>query len=128
MLKNKEEIKKGEFDLKEAFVLWKDTAKSGNHYLKGNTAIDEKENSISLVGYFNTNKKNPKEPDVRIYCINDEGKQDKEVCNLWETVSKGKEKRYLTGMTDDKERIIGFYTEEQNKEGTRPYIRAYYKN
>ena len=126
MLKKNEEIKKGEFNLKEAFVLWKDTAKSGTNYLKG-SIIEEKENKTSLVGYFNTNKKNPKEPDVRIYCINEEGKQDKEVCDLWETVSKV-EKRYLTGITDDKERIIAFYTEEQNKEGTRPYIRAYYKN
>lgn len=126
MLKKNEEIKKGEFNLKEAFVLWKDTAKSGTNYLKG-SIIDEKENKTSLVGYFNTNKKNPKEPDVRIYCINEEGKQDKEVCDLWETVSKT-EKRYLTGIDDDKERIIAFYTEEQNKEGTRPYIRAYYKN
>ena len=126
MLKNKEqekEIKKGEFDLKESFVLWKEKAKSGTDYLKGNIL----ENSTRLVGYFNTNKKNPKEPDIRIYNINDEGNQDKEVCDLWETVSKN-EKRYLTGNTDDNEKIIAFYNNEQNKEGTRPYIRAYYKN
>lgn len=125
MLKeNKEkEVKKGEFDLKESFVLWKEKAKSGTDYLKGYGL----EGKIKLVGFYNTNKKNPKEPDIRIYNINDEGKQDKEVCDLWETVSKN-EKRYLTGSTDDKEKIIAFYTEEQNKEGTRPYIRAYYKN
>lgn len=127
MLKNKEqekEIKKGEFDLQESFVLWKNKAKSGENYLKGTTS---KGNIIGLVGYFNTNKKNPKEPDIRIYSINDEGKQDKEVCDLWETVSKN-EKRYLTGSTDDNERIIAFYSDNQNEEGTRPYIRAYYKN
>lgn len=126
MLKSKEqekEVKKGEFDLKESFVLWKEKAKSETDYLKGNIL----ENSIRLVGFYNTNKKNPKEPDIRIYSLNDEGNQDKEVCDLWETVSKN-EKRYLTGSTDDKEKIIAFYTEEQNKEGTRPYIRAYYKN
>lgn len=125
MLKSKEqekEIKKGEFDLKESFVLWKEKAKSGTDYLKGNIL----ENSCRLVGYFNTNKKNPKEPDIRVYSVNDEGKQDKEVCDLWETVSKN-EKRYLTGITDDKEKIIAFYTGEQNKENTRPYIRAYYQ-
>lgn len=125
MLKqNKEkEVKKGEFDLKESFVLWKEKAKSGIDYLKGY----ESEGKVKLVGYYNTNKKNPKEPDIRIYNINDEGNQDKEVCDLWETVSK-KEKRYLTGSTDDKEKIIAFYNDEQNEQGTRPYIRAYYKN
>ena len=130
MLKNKEqekEVKKGEFDLKESFVLWKQKSKQGTDYLKGVTALDEHENNIGLVVFYNTNKKNPKEPDIRIYSLNDEGNQDKEVCDLWETVSKNK-KRYLTGSTDDKEKIIAFYTEEQNKEGTRPYIRAYYKN
>lgn len=127
MLKNKEqekEIKKeGEFSLKESFVLWKEKSKSGSDYLKGNIL----ENSIRIVGFYNTNKKNPKEPDIRIYSVNDEEKVDKEVCDLWETVSKN-EKRYLTGSTDDKERIIAFYNDKQNEEGTRPYIRAYYKD
>lgn len=127
MLKNKEQekeiMKKGEFSLKESFVLWKSKSKSGTDYLKGNVL----ENSARLIGYFNTNKKNPKEPDIRIYSLNDEDKQDKEVCDLWETVSKN-EKRYLTGSTDDNERIIAFYNDNQNEEGTRPYIRAYYKD
>ena len=60
MLKNKEqekEVKKGEFDLKESFVLWKQNSKQGTDYLKGITALDEHENSISLVGFYNTNKK-----------------------------------------------------------------------
>ena len=130
MLKNKEqekELMKGEFDLKESFVLWKETAKSGTNYLKGYVPKTDKTNSVNLVGFYNTNKKNPKEPDIRIYNIDSEGKQDKEVCDLWETVSKN-EKRYLTGLTDDKEKIIAFYTDRQNEVGTRPYIRAYYKN
>ena len=117
------EIKKGEFNLKESFVLWKNKSKAGQDYLKGYVQNENKDN---LVGFYNTNKKNPKEPDIRIYTINDEGNADKEVCDLWETVSKN-ENRYLTGSTDDKERIIAFYN-NQNEEGTRPYIRAYYKD
>lgn len=131
MLKNKEQekeiMKEGEFNLKESFVLWKSKAKSGEDYLTGYTKLDEKEEKIKLVGFYNTNKKNPKEPDIRVYSKDKEGKKDKEVCDLWETVGKN-EKRYLTGSTDDKEKIIAFYTDKQNEESTRPYIRAYYKD
>ena len=131
MLKNKEQekeiIKEGEFSLKESFVLWKNKAKSGESYLTGFTALDENEETIELVGFYNTNKKNPKEPDIRVYSKDEKGNKDKEVCDLWETVSKN-EKRYLTGSTDDKEKIIAFYNDKQNEVGTRPYIRAYYKD
>ena len=47
----------------------------------------EKE-KFRLIGFYNTVKKNLNEPDIRIYNINDEGKKDKKVCDLWETVSK----------------------------------------
>lgn len=112
--------------LEEAFVLWKNKAKSGEDYLSGNTvdAKGIKDAEIKLVGYFNSRKKNPKEPDVRVYTLDTEGKQDKEVCSLWENVSKN-DKRYLTGITDDKEKIIAFYNNSDNEK--RPYIRAYYK-
>lgn len=124
--KQEKEIKKGEFSLKESFVLWKNKAKSGEDYLKGHIIENDKK-GFELVGFYNTNKKNPKEPDIRIYTIDDKGNAYKEVCDLWETVSKD-EKRYLTGSTDDKEKIIAFYNDKQNEEGTRPYIRAYYKD
>lgn len=112
--------------LEEAFVLWKNKAKSEEDYLSGNTvdAKGIKDAEIKLVGYFNSRKKNPKEPDVRVYTLDTEGKQDKEVCSLWENVSKN-DKRYLTGITDDKEKIIAFYNNSDNEK--RPYIRAYYK-
>lgn len=112
---------KQEFNLEEAFHMWKNTSRSGNIYLKG--ATNEELDPIQLVGYFNTNKKNPKEPDIRIFSLDSENKQDKEVCSLWENISKN-EKRYLTGITDDKEKVIGFYSDENSK---KPYIRVYYK-
>lgn len=113
----------GKFNLTEAFVLWKNTSKSGNAYLSGSTNKDERGNSVRLIGYFNTNKKNPKEPDLRIYDIGPTGNQGIEVCSLWENISKN-EKRYLTGITNDSEKIIAFYQEVEEK---RPYIKAYYK-
>ena len=118
-------VEKGEvkeFKLPEAFVLWANTSKAGMKYLSGNTS---EELHTKLVGFYNTNKKNPKEPDIRIYDIDSEGNQGNEVCSLWENISKN-ETRYLTGSTNEQEKIIAFYNNvEENP--SRPYIRAYYK-
>lgn len=118
-------VEKGEektFNLTEAFVLWKNKSKAGENYLSGNTS--ELENNTKLVGFYNTKKKNPKEPDIRIYDIDSEGNQGNEVCSLWENISKN-ENRYLTGTTNENEKIIAFYTKD--KINDRPDIRAYYK-
>lgn len=121
----KEVVGKGEekeFNLTEAFVLWLNTSKNGVEYLSGYLA-DKGE--VKIVGYFNARKKNPKEPDIRIYEIEADGSQGLELCSLWENIGKN-EKRYLTGMTNDKERLVAFYNNiEENP--NRPYIRAYYK-
>lgn len=118
-------VEKGEvkeFKLPEAFVLWENTSKAGMKYLSGNTS---EELHTKLVGFYNTNKKNPKEPDIRIYDIDSDGNQGNEVCSLWENISKN-ETRYLTGSTNEQEKIIAFYNNvEENP--SRPYIRAYYK-
>lgn len=111
------------FDLDEAFVLWKKVSKSGTEYLSGYAIVNEK-TQVRLIGYFNTRKNNPKEPDIRIYSIDSEGNQDMEVCSLWENISKN-EKPYLTGMTNDKEKIVAFYRDNDINE--RPYVRAYYQ-
>lgn len=118
-------VEKGEektFNLTEAFVLWKNKSKAGENYLSGYTS--ETENNTKLVGFYNTKKKNPKEPDIRIYDIDSEGNQGNEVCSLWENISKN-ENRYLTGTTNENEKIIAFYTKD--KINDRPDIRAYYK-
>lgn len=127
MIKAKEKIKNEnveETKLEDAFVLWKHKAKSGLEYLSGNTP-KEKSDSISLVGFFNKNKKNPKEPDVRIYALDEEGNQADEVCSLWENTAKSGSK-YLSGLTSEKDNVVAFYNEID--ETTKiPYIRAYYK-
>ena len=118
------EIKKEQTKLEEAFVLWKHESKGGVSYLSGNTPGD-KGASLSLVGFFNNKKKNPKEPDIRIYSQDEDGKQDKEVCSLWESTSKNGNK-YLSGTTDEKENIVAFYN-DLDENSKIPYIRAYYK-
>lgn len=127
MIKAKKEVKeevkieekKEEFNLEEAFVLWKHTAKSGVEYLSGNT-----KDKIQLMGFFNKNKKNPKEPDVRVYTLDENGKQQDEVCALWETESKNGNK-YLSGNSED-DFLVAFYNVTDGDE-KHPYIRAYYK-
>ena len=118
---NTKETKKGDNKLTEAFALWLHKSKANNEYLSGLTTAEN--GDVRLVGYFNTNKKNPKEPDIRVYSLNDEGKQDLEVADLWENVSK-QDTRYLSGSTNDKEKLVGFYGDK--KEEKRPYIRVYF--
>ena len=122
-LKSKEvqEATSKEFTLKEAFVLWRNKAKSGGYYLSGTT----EDKKTKLVGFFNSNKKNPKEPDIRVYALDSEGKQEVEVASLWESISENKGTRYLTGTTNENERLTGFYGKENQE--ARPYIRVYYK-
>ncbi len=119
MTENKTENK--EVQLTEAFALWLHKSKAGNEYLSG--LADESIGNTRLVGYFNTMKKNPKEPDIRIYTLDPEGNQDKEIADLWENQSKNKT-TYLSGISDEKEKLVGFYGD--NKEDKRPYIRVYF--
>lgn len=122
-LSKTEEVKEERKVLKECFVLWRNESKSGNHYLKGYTP-EEVNGGISVVGYFNSKKKNPKEPDIRVYEIDSEGKQGNEIAALWENISKN-DKRYLTGSTNDKEDLVGFYGDEKHE--NRPYIKVYFQ-
>ena len=55
---------------------------------------------------------------------NDLGKQGEEIASLWSYVSKDK-KPYLTGVTNEKEKLVAFYGDESNDK--RPYIRAYFQ-
>lgn len=118
---NTKETKKGASELTEAFALWLHKSKANNEYLSGLTTSEN--GNVRLVGYFNTNKKNPKEPDIRVYSLDGEGNQDIEVADLWENVSK-QDTRYLSGSTNDKEKLVGFYGDK--KEEKRPYVRVYF--
>ena len=116
--KDVKETEKERGELKEILALWTKTSKDGLEYLSGSLSDEKK----YLVGYFNTNKKNPKEPDIRIYILDDEGKQDHEICSLWSYESK-KGVEYFTGITDENEKVVAFYGDRNNT--TRPLIRVY---
>ena len=118
----KNETKKEEkekFDLKECFTLWLNTSKEGNKYLTG---YDFNHNRI--IAFFN-NKANEKQPSIRIYGVDAEGKlTSEEIITLWDTKFKTSGKAGLNGYTNEKEKLIAFYGDES--ESKRPYIRGYF--
>lgn len=110
---------KGKFDLKECFVLWLNTSKEGNKYLTGYDF-----NNTKILGFFNK-KANDKQPSIRIYGLDDEGKITKEeIITLWDTKFKTSGNMGLNGYTNEKEGIIAFYGDENDTK--RPYIKGYF--
>lgn len=114
---------KQEFNLKECFVLWKNTTEKGD-YLSGFTSFNP-ESKVKLIGFFNTNKKNPNEPDFRIYYTDEKGSKSDLAVSLWENIGKN-DNRYLTGTTSDNEKVVAFYGREHQEQ--RPFIRGYFKD
>ena len=60
---NKKEDKK----LEDLCALWEQKSKNGLEYLTGKDAEGNK-----IVAFYNESKKNPKEPDIRVYYSNEE--------------------------------------------------------
>ena len=113
------ENKKEKFDLQECFTLWLNTSKEGNKYLSG---YDFNKNRI--MGFYNK-KANDKQPSIRIYGVDDEGKITKEeIITLWDTTFKTSGKAGLSGYTNEKENLIAFYGDESDTK--HPYIRGYF--
>ena len=108
---------KKQFDLEQAFAMWKNKSKDGKTYFSG------KYQDGRIIGFANGMKKNPKEPDVRIYEIDEQGNMKKEeLTSLWVNVSKNN-KKYLSGKLDGK-RLIGFIREKATEK--QPYFSVYY--
>ncbi|MBO7694230.1 MAG: hypothetical protein J6T10_16550 [Methanobrevibacter sp.] len=110
-------------DLKECLALWNQTSKDKKtNYFTGKTS----DGSMRLVAFINTVKTNPKQPDITIYEKVEKGKEANQVALLWENTSKSG-KRYLSGSTNDNEKIIGFFNENTQND-KYPAIRVYYKD
>lgn len=118
---SKKETKKEQegFNLQELCVLWLNEGENGYRYLSG---YDLNKNRI--VGFFNK-KVNDKQPTIRIYGLDEKGKLTDELITLWESESK-KETTYLSGVTNEEEKVIGFYGNEKEKK--QPYVRCYLKD
>ena len=118
----KNETKKEEkekFDLNECFTLWSNVSKEGNKYLTG---YDFNHNRI--IGFY-SKKANEKQPSIRIYGVDEEGKITKEeIITLWDTTFKTSGKAGLSGLTNENEKLIAFFGDETDSK--RPYIKGYF--
>lgn len=113
------EAKKMEFKMEQVFAMWKNQGKNGKTYFTG------KHGDVKLIGFYNTTKKNPKEPDIRVYELNQDGELTDDVfVSLWCNVS-ANGKKYLSGKLDDK-RLVGFIN--TNASEKQPYFSVYYSD
>lgn len=113
---------KKEFNLEQAITLWIYKGKKGGKYLSGKAQYD----GFKVKGFFNKEKKNPKEPDIRIYISADNGDLSKEeYCSLWCNVSEASGKKYLSGKLGE-DCVVGFFNDKAEIGGTIPYINVYF--
>ncbi|MGN1406160.1 MAG: DUF736 family protein [Erysipelotrichaceae bacterium] len=116
---------KKEFNLEEAFVLWMKEGKSGKIYYSG--ALTCNGQNAGIVCYVNGKKKNPKEPDYRVYLSTKKGEElGKEIASLWTKTSK-KGTQYLSGKSDDGEFLTGFVTPDCKPGDKKPAFRVYFE-
>lgn len=106
--------------LEEVFALWEKT-KGDLVYYTGKTAGN---NSINLVAFINTVKKNPNQPDIQVYEQAEKGKDKKQLASLWENKSKAG-KIYFGGQDNENKKLVGFYNNTNGNE-KYPKIRVYY--
>lgn len=102
--------------MNQVMAMWKRESKQGKPYFSGKLA-----DGTNLVGFYNTFKKNPQEPDVRIYKAGELGHNGEAVMTLWANVSK-KGTKYLSGTYEGK-RVIGFINGDDAS--NKPYFAVY---
>jgi len=69
-----DEEKKADWKNRELGALWRETSSGGLQYYSGHVKVNGE--VIKLVAYANSNKKNDKEPDVRVYRESPRNKQE----------------------------------------------------
>ena len=104
--------------LQGVFALWKCNSYNGKTYFSGKT-----EDGMNLIGFYNKDKKNLKEPDLRVYIKDDEGNLSaEEFVSLWVNATK-RGKKLLSGRLDGK-KLIGFINAGADEK--HPYISVYF--
>lgn len=108
------QVDKREFELQPIFSLWRRKSKDGKKtYFSGKTTDGE-----YVVGFYNTKKKNPKEPDLRVYFQADDGVQDDRSYSIWHNVNEKTGKEYFSGVYQNGEagyKIVGFKSKSKNE-------------
>lgn len=100
---------------KEVCTLFRSKSKDGKEYLSGELAEDKE---VKIVAFFNSIKKNPKEPDIRLYQKGNVG-SGKEIASLW------KGEKCYTGSDNEKKKLVGF--DNVSKKSGISYIKVYYQ-
>lgn len=104
-------------------TLWKQTSKNGKSFFTGNYRGSEQ-----LIGFYNTHKSNPNQPDLQVSFKDHEGKIAEQCASLWCKVAKSGNK-YLSGElanhSESGERIFlkGFIQNSDNPKA--PYVKIY---
>ena len=112
--------------LKQVLALWKREGKKGTSYFSGKVDDGTFENDFKVTAFYNTEKKNLKEPDLKIYARDDEGNLSKEpMLSLWCNPTKDGKKKILSGKLDGK-RVVGFINENATEK--QPYISVYFSD
>lgn len=103
----------------EVFALWKRESNKGSSYFSGKVV----DGGANLTGFYNLDKKNIKEPDLRIYVRDDEGNLSHEpFCSLWCNATKTG-KKVLSGKIEGR-KVVGFI--RANATEKQPYINVYW--
>ena len=106
--------------LEQVFALWKRKSKDGK-----STYFTGKLGSQNVTAFYVTNKKNLKEPDMRVYARAENGDLSKKpVVSLWCNATKNG-KKILSGKIDGK-RVVGFIN--SNATEKQPYISVYWSD
>lgn len=106
--------------LDQVFALWKRKSKDGKSiYFTG------KLGEQNITAFYNLNKKNLKEPDMKVYTRDENGNLSKDpVVSLWCNATK-RGKKILSGKIDGK-RVVGFIN--ANATEKQPYILVYWSD
>ena len=106
------------FNLKEVFTMWLRESANGTVYLSGKSAT-----GTNLVGFVNSKKEEPKQPDMDIYVQSEKGKDKEKYCSLWVNVSESGIK-YISGKLED-QRLVGFFRDGYETGSKKPYFSVY---
>ena len=118
----KTQEQKKQFNMEQVMTMWLKKGKSGTMFVTGVDAAGSK-----IIGFFNGKKQNPKEPDVRIYYLDENGKaEQEEYTSLWMNVSKN-DKKYLSGKIGT-QKVVGFINNKAKANGKVPYFSVYISN
>lgn len=107
---------KNEKQLERCAVLFQHTSKNGVSYLSGK----EEGDGMKLIGFYNTQKKNPKQPDIEIYESLEDGQRSKEsLIALWT------KEKCATGYDNEKHKLVAFFN--TSKDGKHRILNVYYQ-